>query len=107
MPYVCFACRRSFKRARRFGDEGHRAECPACHGRSIALHPHFKAPRQGDSEQWQKVQFLVENGFYFWPLIDRANQNAIVKYPASLKDATAWVKRWKHLADERKRPAEG
>ena len=102
MPYVCFACRRSFKRARRFGDEGHRAECPSCHGPSIALHPHFKAPQHDDVKQWRKVQFLVDNGFYFWPLIDRAHQNAIVNYPESLKEAAAWVKRWKHLADERR-----
>jgi hypothetical protein len=105
MPYVCFACRRSFKRPRRFGGEGHLGDCPACHGPSFALHPHFKAPRRDDVKQWQKVQLLVENGFYFWPLYDRKNGNADVQYPASLKEAVAWVKRWKHLTDKRRGPA--
>jgi len=101
MPYVCFACRRSFKRMRRFGCEGSRSSCSACHGPSIALHPHFKAPRRDDLPQWQKVQLLVENGFYFWPLIEN---NASVKYPSTLKEARTWVKQFKHLADRRRCP---
>src|SRR5215211_3075041 len=95
MPYICFACRRSFKRPRKYATEGDRAECPACHGESIALHPHFKAPRKDDLKQWQKVEFLVRNGFYFWRLRDRENENAVIAYPDTLHEARAWVKRWK------------
>jgi hypothetical protein len=102
MPCVCFNCRKSFKRPREFGNEGRRAECPACHGSSIALHPHFKAPRSSNLKQWKKVQFLVENGFYFSPLVDQGNGNAVVSYPKTLQEAPIWVKKWAHLSEKRR-----
>ena len=104
MPYVCFACRKSFKRRRRFGDEGHRAECPACHATAVALHPHFKAPRAADVRQWAKVQRLVEAGVYFCPLTDPLTGNP-VKYPDAAREVDAWVRQWSHLLHPRGDPA--
>ena len=60
---VCFACRRSFKRP--YPDETETRICPICQGACFPLSRKFKVPKSKDSEQWEKIEFLVKSGFHF------------------------------------------
>ena len=89
-PYVCFACRKCFRRRvnlslqRGFPDK----VCPHCGGKAMGLSRKFKPPAVDDIKQWKKVAFLVENGFLF----DQAGE--YVPYPATLAEAKVFVKRY-------------
>jgi len=41
------------------------APCPQCGEVMINLGKDFKAPKQGDVEQWKKVQLLYQHGYTF------------------------------------------
>lgn len=92
-PYACFACRRSFRRAYEPGLPNRK--CPNCGGESIALNRKFKAPASDDVEQWKKVRFLVEHGFRFQSVYENKET---VPYPASLREAKAFVERYRSQA---------
>jgi DNA-directed RNA polymerase subunit RPC12/RpoP len=62
VSHACFDCRKSFKIAPR--DEG--AVCPQCAGQLHEMGRSFKAPKVGDTEQWQKVEKLWRAGFRFF-----------------------------------------
>jgi len=88
-PFVCFHCRKSFKlpvsRAARV--------CPQCRGTMEMLSRKFSAPRAADIAQWKKVQFLVENGFRFYPVLQplAAGVSQRVRYPSTLAEAKEFV----------------
>lgn len=85
-PYVCFSCRKSFKRTSRTKPV---LPCPDCDGPSIGLTRKFKPPRRSDIKQWRKVEALVRHGFLFWSLDE--------PYPADLRGVEAFAKRHAHV----------
>lgn len=90
-PFVCFACRKSFKRVWPLTGAGTRP-CPECGGPSVGLSRKFRAPPRSDVAQWKKVQFLVESGFRFGSLHDE--RGVRVSYPRTLQEAKAFVARY-------------
>ena len=97
-PFVCFACRKSFK----FPTITTPRLCPQCRSPMAMLSRKFSAPRSGDIPQWKKVQFLVENGFRFYPVYERVEPGGlrVVPYPATLKEAKNFVETFKAQADK-------
>ena len=95
-PYVCFRCRKSFKRASRVEAV---LPCPECAGPSIGLTRKFKPPKQSDEKQWAKVEALVRHGFLFWSLGE--------PYPDSVQEVAAFAQRHAaFIAQERARRPE-
>lgn len=95
-PFVCFVCRRSFRRP---GVDRDEAACPVCGNRAIRLSRKFKAPRRGDIAQWAKVEALVKLGFRFDTVYDA--DGGTVSYPTSARGIPAFVKKVGRLAEER------
>jgi hypothetical protein len=70
--YACFGCRKMFRRpsARELAhppSEGEApvAPCPQCTLPMVNLGLDFKAPRQGDREQWKALAALYAHGYTF------------------------------------------
>ncbi len=74
---------------------GRNAKCPDCGGALHKLGRHFKAPPKDDLKQWEKVAFLVDNGFFFQRVYDDHVQ---VPYPSTLQEARDFVRRYKSQA---------
>lgn len=87
-PFVCFVCRRSFKRRAEDRDE---MACPVCGNTTIRLSRKFKPPRRADVRQWAKVEALVRLGFRFDTIYD--NAGVAVRYPATERGIPAFVER--------------
>jgi hypothetical protein len=100
--YACLPCRRSFKRPGGSGAPEQRP-CPRCGAAAINLGRHFKAPPADDTEQWEKVAFLVSHGFPFHTLHD-PDTHLQVGYPRTLKEARSFVRKYRRLAVGRGRP---
>lgn len=94
--FVCFACRKSFKRASQTKAV---LPCPHCSGPSIGLTRKFKVPKQSDIRQWTKVEALVRNGFLFW--------GQIGPYPETLREVPAFItsNAWFVHEERRRKPA--
>ena len=41
------------------------AKCPQCSGEMVDIGKDFKAPKQTDLKQWQKVEILYQHGFTY------------------------------------------
>ena len=52
---------------------------------------HFKAPKKSDTEQWKKVAFLIDHGFFFQKIRPDSNGNESVPYPKTLDEAKEFV----------------
>jgi len=92
-PFACFKCRRSFKRAYKFGVATR--TCPHCGGDAVQLGRKFKAPPADDAKQWTKVQRLVEAGFRFGDVWDReAAKRVSVPYPEKLTEVRDFLRRY-------------
>ena len=93
-PFACLSCRRCYRRvaARRVP-----RKCPTCGSMTVAMNRKFKAPKQTDKEQWQKVVFLYEHGFRFQTVYGQDGLS--VPYPDSLQEARDFVRLY------RQRPA--
>ncbi|MBA3461469.1 MAG: hypothetical protein H0T46_16025 [Deltaproteobacteria bacterium] len=89
-PFVCFSCRRCFRRSAARTVE---RKCPTCGSVAVALSRKFKAPSRADEEQWRKVEFLYRHGFRFQSVYDKTGR--VVRYPESLKEARDFVRRYK------------
>src|SRR5688572_14219112 len=72
--WACFKCRKSFKQTSRYelahplplAEDGSRLViCPQCKGPMQNMGLDFKAPKQTDVEQWQKVEILFNNGYAY------------------------------------------
>jgi len=73
-PFACFTCRKAFKQVNRWElpkelqpkkGENRLCKCPQC-GRPMADMGHdFKAPKQNNIKQWEKVKILFEHGFTY------------------------------------------
>ena len=87
-PFVCFACRKSFKYpvslTTRHG--------PQCRGPLEMLSRKFSAPKSKDMAQWQKVKYLVEHGFRFYSVYRSVESGGeLIRYPTTLQEACAFV----------------
>ncbi len=69
-----------------------RVVCPHCGGKAVRFDRKFKAPAEGDDEQWEKVRFLFEHGFRFATVYDRNGLS--IAYPATLDEAREFVIRY-------------
>jgi hypothetical protein len=95
-PFVCFMCRKSFK----YPVSLTTRNCPQCRGPMQMLSRKFAAPKSKDLAQWQKVKYLVECGFRFYPVyrsVEGGGQLA-VRYPATLQEAAPFVQEFKAQA---------
>ena len=85
VPFVCFDCRRTFRRA--FRREV--AKCPSCGARAVRLDHKFKAPPCTALDQWEKIRLLYAHGFRFARQYDDDGRR--VPYPATLEEARVFV----------------
>lgn len=85
-PYVCFACRRSFKRtvSARFIERPPVLVCPHCGHDAVCLSRKFKPPRRSEIAQWRKIQALVLGGCFFYSYAD--------PYPEHLREVPAFLR---------------
>lgn len=90
-PHVCLDCRKTFKKPRSVAAR----LCPECAGPLVALSRKFSAPKSSDIKQWEKVRFLVANGFLFQTVQDR---NESVRYPKTLDEAREFVAKYSKQA---------
>ena len=67
MQYVCFDCRKVFKKSIDiWKTEEKQQACPQCGERMFRAGIAFKAPKKEDKKQWDKVKLLITNGFVFY-----------------------------------------
>ncbi len=73
-PFACFGCRKSFKQVSRWRlpenlrpakGAAREVPCPQCGKLMADMGKDFKAPKQTDVEQWEKIRLLFEAGFTF------------------------------------------
>jgi predicted RNA-binding Zn-ribbon protein involved in translation (DUF1610 family) len=88
-PFVCFSCRKSFKKPNSVSVRS----CPECGGAMTQLSRKFKAPKRSDTAQWKKVQLLVSHGFRFYSVYEQTERGSSrVAYPRTLEEAREFVK---------------
>ena len=95
-PYVCLACRHTFRRS---GGPLVEKVCPNCRGKAIGLSRKFRAPARADAEQWAKVEILIQHGFRFFPVYDERGQPT--PYPKTLRAAREFVRHFKPTPEAR------
>jgi DNA-directed RNA polymerase subunit RPC12/RpoP len=90
-PFVCFNCRKSFKQPISFAPR----KCPSCSQPMTMLSRKFSAPAAKEKQQWQKVQYLVEHGFKFYPVYEALPSGGQQRgrYPETLQEAKEFVAR--------------
>lgn len=90
-PFVCFACRKSFK----YPPVSGARVCPQCQRPMEMLSRKFSAPKSKDLDQWAKVEYLVSRGFRFYTAYvpHESGGRIAVKYPDTLKEAEDFVAR--------------
>ena len=101
-PFVCFACRKSFKRP----FELDAPPCPDCGEATVGLSEKFQAPPKKDVKAWRVVEFLVENGFRFASIWERDERGLCLHvpgaYPRTMDEAKEFVVRYAaHRVDRR------
>lgn len=106
--YACFACRKMFRQPMRHEmarpiarEEKRVSPCPQCGQAMTNLGKDFKAPRQTDVKQWQKVQELYANGYSF----GSCGCCGPGPRPATLQDVKPFLAEQKRLNKERVRQA--
>ena len=70
-------------------------KCPHCGSVAHNVGRTFKPPKRKDDAQWEKVAFLIRNGFPFHPIYDEHQR---VPYPKTLAEAKEFVKKFKDKA---------
>ena len=103
-PCICFGCRKTFRKP---PSETPRP-CPDCSKPMIMLNRKFSSPKSRDVEQWKKVDYLVQHGFYFFSVYRTAEngKKISVPYPARLADAPSFVKEFMGQSARHRRAAE-
>ena len=101
-PFVCFTCRRSFKRPSALANGPLERECPHCGGSAIRLSRQFKAPPSSDLAQWRKVKSLVDAGFTFASIYEwRGDRHVRVRYPDTMREVSEFIRRYGDTIDGR------
>ena len=106
--YACFSCRKMFRQPERSEmarpvprDETRVVPCPQCDQPMTNMGWDFKAPRQSDIKQWQKVRELAANGIFF----SSCGCNGPGPRPATLKEVKPFLAEHKRLSAEWSRTA--
>ena len=93
--HVCLDCRKSFKKPLSKTPR----ICPQCSSNLIQVSRKFKVPKARDQAQWAKVRFLIEHGFLFYSVYERAGHGeSQVAYPKTLQEAQEFVRGRKRQA---------
>ena len=100
LAFACLECCKSFKREYKLIQKGYPSElyCPNCGGIAYNLGRHFKAPKKTDNKQWDKIRFLVKNGFRFQKIRIGTGHHDTVSYPETLEEAKEFVVKYKDYA---------
>jgi uncharacterized protein (DUF433 family) len=71
--WVCFECRKMFKRPFRVENDGAHPKapvrpyvCPQCREPMINMGMYFEPPRQDDLAGWKKMRLLADFGYFFY-----------------------------------------
>ncbi len=73
-PFACFTCRKVFKQTNRWELPDHLkispgeervCKCPQCGQKMADVGHDFKAPKQKNIKQWEKVRILYEHGYTY------------------------------------------
>lgn len=55
----------------------------------------FAAPRSKELAQWEKIRYLIDHGFRFYPVFEPScGGMKTVRYPATLAEAKDFVQRF-------------
>ena len=93
-PFVCFPCRKSFKRSVNLESP----PCPDCAGPTVGLSRKFHAPPMRDVKSWRVVEFVVANGLRYHAI--RRDTGRWVSYPRTMAQAEEFVVRYRsHRVD--------
>lgn len=93
VSYACFTCRKVFKRD--YDPNMLEMKCPNCGGISHNVGRNFRAPKRGNKNQWEKIEFLVSNGFRFQSIYVDGKR---LSYPDTLEEAKFFVEKYKDKA---------
>ncbi|THB63983.1 MAG: hypothetical protein D6B27_11230 [Gammaproteobacteria bacterium] len=70
--YACTKCRKTFKKRafaqdkkRKWSPTGYSFKCTNCGNIMFEAGTAFKAPKQSDKKQWQKIEVLLLSGYKF------------------------------------------
>jgi len=91
--FVCLTCRKSFKRYCPIDENVDKLACPHCGKVSYNFGRNFHTPKTSDSAQWEKIEFLFNNGFRFQKIYNASYQT--IPYPKTLDEAKDFVKKYK------------
>jgi DNA-directed RNA polymerase subunit RPC12/RpoP len=94
--YACLECRKAFKRHN--DADALTMKCPDCGGSAHRTSRKFKPPKRSDLQQWEKVRFLLENGFRY--LSVRDDSGRYTRYPETLAEAREFVRKYRNQAWE-------
>ncbi len=61
-PYACVNCRKVFKRPY---VEDYLRKCPNCENQEYQMDVRFRAPKTNNDKQWAKIEYLIQQGFFF------------------------------------------
>jgi len=95
-PFACFDCRKVFKQTSRCEltesqqpapGEKRIVLCPQCRQPMADMGHDFKAPKQSDVKQWEKVRILYAHGFRF----ASCGCGGPGYRPAELREVYAWI----------------
>lgn len=81
----CFQCRKSFKRISR----EEMIVCPHCAGNAVEMGRNFRAPKQRDLVQWEKVRILYDGGIRF----SGTQSYRLGRFPETCHEAIEFVRK--------------
>jgi hypothetical protein len=102
IPFVCFECRKCFKR--QYDTSTSVRPCPHCKGNAIRMDIRFRVPKSSDNDEWKKIIFLAQHGFYFQKIYRLSESGGYqrVSYPSTLSEAKNFVKKYRSQALEKR-----
>ena len=86
VSFACFACRKCFKKP--FVPD-QQYKCPQCAQEMAHMGRSFKAPRNTETRQWEKVKQLWSAGYRYHTNTRRQHVPA---FPNKLRDLDKWIK---------------
>jgi len=85
VSHACFACRKSFKKSYQPEKD---YKCPHCAAPLAYMGRSFKAPRKGETKQWEKVRRLWSAGYRFHA---NTRRQEVPPFPHKLRDVEVWI----------------
>ena len=90
IAHACFNCRKSFKIEIEYLNYTGGHKCPQCGNELEYMGRSFKAPKQKDIKQWEKVRRLIEAGFIFFSYRCFPEAESL---PETLQEVDAFIQR--------------